>query len=81
MSGLLVEQFELDPARTHLNHGSFGACPKPVFEAYQTWQRKLENQPVQFMTIDVYDHLAQSRNKLGAFIGCSGDDLFFISNI
>lgn len=76
----MKDLYLLDPDITFLNHGSFGACPKPVFEAYQTWQRKLENQPVQFMTIDVYDHLAQSRNKLGAFIGCSGDDLFFISN-
>jgi isopenicillin-N epimerase len=76
----MKDLYLLDPDITFLNHGSFGACPKPVFDAYQNWQRKLENQPVQFMVIDVYEHLALARNKLGAFIGCDGDDLFFIPN-
>ena len=76
----MKDLYLLDPDITFLNHGSFGACPKPVFDAYQNWQRKLENQPVQFMAIDVYEHLALARNKLGAFIGCGGDDLFFIPN-
>ena len=76
----MKDLYLLDPDITFLNHGSFGACPKPVFDAYQNWQRKLENQPVQFMAIDVYEHLELARNKLGAFIGCGGDDLFFIPN-
>ena len=76
----MKDLYLLDPDITFLNHGSFGACPKPVFDAYQNWQRKLENQPVQFMVIDVYEHLALARNKLGAFICCGGDDLFFIPN-
>ena len=33
--------FLLDPDIVFLNHGSFGACPRPVFETYQTWQREL----------------------------------------
>ena len=34
--------FLLDPEIVFLNHGSFGACPRPVFETYQTWQRHYE---------------------------------------
>ena len=41
--------FGLDPAVIFLNHGSFGACPRPVFEDYQRWQRELERQPVEFL--------------------------------
>lgn len=37
--------FLLDPDIVFLNHGAFGACPRPVFETYQTWQRTLERQP------------------------------------
>ena len=43
------ELFLLDPAITFLNFGSFGACPKPIFEKYQEWQLKLEREPVQFI--------------------------------
>ncbi len=31
--------FLLDPEVVYLNHGSFGACPRPVFDAYQGFQR------------------------------------------
>lgn len=62
-----------------LNHGSFGACPKPVFTAYQDWQKALEAQPVQFLS-DVYSHLKKARVDLGDFIGCEADDLFFVRN-
>jgi isopenicillin-N epimerase len=37
----LRDQFLLDKSVTFLNHGSFGACPIPVFEEYQRWQREL----------------------------------------
>src|SRR3954469_6690645 len=43
----LREEFLLDPSVTFLNHGSFGACPRPVFEEYQRWQLALERQPVE----------------------------------
>jgi isopenicillin-N epimerase len=44
----LASLFFLDPDVTFLNHGSCGACPNPVFEAYQRWQLKIERQPVAF---------------------------------
>ena len=43
------ELFLLDPDVVFLNHGSFGACPRPVFERYQAWQRELEREPVDFI--------------------------------
>ena len=44
----LREEFLLDPSVTFLNHGSFGATPRAVFERYQEWQLELERQPVLF---------------------------------
>ena len=63
-----------------LNHGSFGACPRPVFESYQRWQRELESQPVEFMQRRLKDLLAQTRTDLGAFLGADPDDLVLVTN-
>jgi isopenicillin-N epimerase len=45
----LAKLFLLDPEVVFLNHGSFGATPRAVFEAYQDIQRQLERQPVAFL--------------------------------
>ncbi len=76
----MKDLYLLNPEITFLNHGSFGACPKPVFEEYQRWQEKLEHQPVEFMTRDVYKYLKEARDVLGAFVGCHGDDLVYVAN-
>src|SRR5207248_3981216 len=45
----LRRDFLLDPEVAFLNHGSFGACPRPVFESYQAHQRDLEFEPIDFL--------------------------------
>jgi isopenicillin-N epimerase len=73
------ELFLLDPDVTYLNHGSFGACPRPVFESYLAWQRELEREPVRFMK-RLPELLAAARAELGAFVGAPPDDLTFVPN-
>jgi isopenicillin-N epimerase len=73
------ELFLLDPDVTYLNHGSFGACPRPVFESYQAWQRELELEPVRFVK-RLTDLLAEARAELGAFVGSPADHLTFVPN-
>src|SRR6185369_7353264 len=41
--------FLIDDGVVFLNHGSYGACPEPVFAEYQRWQRELEREPVDFL--------------------------------
>ena len=72
--------FLLDPKVTYLNHGSYGACPKSVFKDYQNFQKKLENQPVQFMTKHFWKNLKITRDTLGDFIKCNGDDILLFPN-
>jgi isopenicillin-N epimerase len=74
------ELFSLDPEVHFLNHGSFGATPRPVFEAYQAWQRRLERQPVQFIAAELGGHLAEARQALGNYIQAAADDLVFVPN-
>src|SRR4030095_8634169 len=72
--------FLLDPDIVFLNHGSFGACPKPVFEEYQRWQRELEWQPVAFTHNQIHQGLLKSREALGAYINSPAEDLVFVDN-
>jgi isopenicillin-N epimerase len=76
----IKDTFLLDPNITFLNHGSFGSCPRPVFQEYQKWQKKLEHQPVQFMTDKVYSALKESRIALAEFVGCDEGELVFFPN-
>jgi len=72
--------FLLDPKITYLNHGSFGACPKPIFDDYQKWQRELEHEPVQFIINNAPRYLHQSKKALANFINCEPEDFFFTPN-
>lgn len=82
MPSPLAAHFLLDPAVTFLNHGSYGACPRPVFEAYQAWQRALERQPVAFLdpARGWSDRLAHVRHVLGAFVGADPMHLVAVPN-
>jgi isopenicillin-N epimerase len=76
----LRDEFLLDPSVTFLNHGSFGACPRAVFERYQEWQLELERQPVLFLARRLEELLAEARGALGAYVGADPDDLVFVPN-
>jgi isopenicillin-N epimerase len=72
--------FLLDPEVTFLNHGSFGATPRAVFDRYQAWQRELEREPVDFIARRLGPLLAEARAELGGFVGARADDLTFVQN-
>jgi isopenicillin-N epimerase len=72
--------FLLDPSVVYLNHGSFGACPKPIFESYQAWQEELEWEPVQFITKKGVTALLEAKQVLAPFIGCAAEDFIFVQN-
>ena len=76
----MKSQFLLDPTITFLNHGSFGACPKPIFEEYQRFQLELETEPVLFIQKKVAGYLKVAREKLSTYIGCDSLDVFFTPN-
>jgi isopenicillin-N epimerase len=79
--GSLKNDFLLDPSVTFLNHGSFGATPRPVFEAYQAWQLELERQPVEFIGRKGPVLLRETRAKLAAYLHSGKDDLVFVPNV
>jgi isopenicillin-N epimerase len=76
----LRQEFLIDPDVHFLNHGSFGATPKPVFDEYQRWQRELEWQPVEFLSRRSDDLLHDARSRLASYLGCLRDELVFVPN-
>jgi isopenicillin-N epimerase len=72
--------FLLRPDVIFLNHGSFGACPKPVLETYQNWQVELEREPVEFMARRFADLMFEARHTLGEYLKAGGDNLVFVTN-
>jgi isopenicillin-N epimerase len=74
------EQFLLDPNITFLNHGSFGACPKPIFQEYQRFQLELETEPVNFIQNKQTPYLKIARESLANFVGCQAQDVVFTPN-
>ncbi len=74
------DEFLLDPDVVFLSHGTFGACPRSVFERYQAWQLELEREPVEFIGRRLPELLAGARAALAAYVGASPDDLTFVQN-
>lgn len=76
----LKEAFLLREDISFLNFGSFGACPKPIFEKYQEFQRELEYEPVQFIVNKGPEYLKESRSWLAEYLTCNADDLVYVPN-
>jgi isopenicillin-N epimerase len=76
----LRREFLLDPDIAFLNHGSFGACPQPVFERYQAWQRELEHEPIDFLDRRLPELLDGARAAVADYVRCSAHDLAFVQN-
>ena len=70
----------LDPAVTFLNHGSFGACPKPVLRRQAALRRRMERQPVDFLYRRYEERLDAARTAAAAFVGADPADFVFVPN-
>ena len=76
----LKDQFLLDPKTIFLNHGSYGATPRAVFEDFQRRQLQLERDPVRFINTELPDLLKNARSALGRYLNAGADDLVYVPN-
>lgn len=70
----------LQSGTVFLNHGSFGACPKPILDLQARLRRELEAEPVQFLWRRYEERLAPARLALAKFLGADSRDLVFVTN-
>jgi isopenicillin-N epimerase len=80
MLGNLRDHFLLEEETVFLNHGSFGACPRPVFNAYQAWQLQLERQPVRFFVKELWPALEVARRAVEAYVGAERNCIVPVMN-
>ncbi len=80
MPSPFVEHWTLDPAVEFLNHGSFGATPRPVLAAQDAWRGRMEAEPVRFFAEELEPALDEVRRALAAFLAADPDDLALVPN-
>ena len=80
MAASLKKHFLLRDNITYLNFGAFGACPRPVFETYQGFQRELEEEPVDFLLVKGPEYLKTARMALADYLHCHEDDVVYVTN-
>jgi isopenicillin-N epimerase len=76
----LRDQFLLDPQVVFLNHGSFGATPRSVFEKYQALQLELEREPVEFLGRRFNELMRAAREPLAAYLNAAPDEIVYVPN-
>lgn len=76
----LREDFDFDPAYLNLNHGSFGATPRPVRDALRRYQDQAEAKPDHFIRYDQPKLVDKSRAALAKLLHAPEDTIVMIQN-
>jgi len=76
----LLPFFALNGNYTNLNHGSYGAPPKSVLAAAQTYELNMEQRPDAFFRYDVWGLMNKVRALMAKFVGADEEDLAFVPN-
>jgi isopenicillin-N epimerase len=75
-----IEHWSIDQDFVFLNHGSFGACPIAILERQSELRKRLESQPMRFMTRELEKLLNESKEKLANFIHAKTENIVFVKN-
>jgi isopenicillin-N epimerase len=76
----LRSHWTLDPEIRFLNHGSFGACPRPVLALQQELRARMEREPVLFLARELEERVDAARAALAPFVGAAVEDLVPVAN-
>lgn len=72
--------WDLDPTIAFLNHGSYGASPRPVLEAQRALVSYLESNPVRFLSREFEARLDAARESVATFLGADPAGLVVVPN-
>ena len=75
-----LEAFALAPDVLHLNHGSYGACPRAVLAAQDEVRARVERATTRYFVVDHAADAARARASAAAFVGADEDGFAFVAN-
>jgi isopenicillin-N epimerase len=70
----------LDERIAFLNHGSFGAVPRCVFDEQTEWRRRIEAEPVEILSRRREELLDSVKREVGDWLGMRPGDFGFVTN-
>lgn len=70
----------LEPTIAHLNHGAYGAVPRPVLEEQQSWRDRMETNPTRFFSRELPAALDEARAEVAHFFGSDPNGIAFVDN-
>lgn len=73
-------EWPLDPAVAYLNHGGYGVTPKAVLAAQAELRRRIEANPMHFMTRELPAAWRAAAAALATHLGARGEDVVFVAN-
>jgi isopenicillin-N epimerase len=73
-------EFLIAPDIAHLNHGSFGATPRAVMDAAESWRQRMEADTTGFVRGVWPQAVAAARAALAAFVKADPEGLVLVEN-
>lgn len=76
----LRDRWMLKQGVAFLNHGSFGALPREVFEAQEQWRRRIEAEPIEILGRQCAALIEEAKAPVGKWLGMRTQDFGFVAN-
>lgn len=76
----IAGEWMLEPGVAFLNHGSFGAVPRAVFDAQTEWRRRIEASPVELLGRRCAALLGEAKAAIGGLLRMRPDDFGLVTN-
>jgi len=73
-----IEQWSLSPDVVHLNHGSYGGCPRAVTDASNAIRARLDAAPMRFYLLEWQAELDRARGAVAELVHTDPERLVFV---
>ncbi|GAA5876257.1 hypothetical protein JCM3774_002339 [Rhodotorula dairenensis] len=77
---LAKKYWQFEEGWVNLNHGSYGAAPRPVVDRMHAIQARCDSAPDRFMRVEYEQDLIEVRTRLAQLVDCDTDDLVLVPN-